>query len=145
MWFLHVFGDNVEDAFGHARFLVFYLMSGIVASITHILAVLGSADIEARASPTIGASGAVSGVLGAYLVLYPRSRILTLIPIGWVIIVPIAAIFYLGYWILLQFLNGMLFLGGVSTGIAYWAHIGGFIAGLIFGLIWRRMRLEYDF
>jgi hypothetical protein len=145
MWFLHVFGDNVEDAFGHARYLAFYLLSGIAASVIHILAVLNSADIKAQTSPTIGASGAISGVLGAYLVLYPKSRILTLIPIGWIIIVPISAIFYLGYWILLQFLNGMLFLRGFPTGIAYWAHIGGFIAGLLFGLIWRKRRLEYGF
>jgi len=141
MLFLYIFGDNVEDAFGHGRYLVFYLLSGLAANIAFIWTQLFSSDREALLIPAIGASGAIAGVLGAYLVLYPRARILTLLLIGWIYIVPIPAIFFLGLWFVFQLLYGMLALGVEAVaGIAYWAHIGGFIAGIFFGLVWRERR-----
>jgi len=141
MLFLYVFGDNVEDAFSHHRYFVFYLLSGIVASIVYLLSVVYSADWRALYFPAIGASGAISGVLGAYLVMYPRARILTLVLIGWMYIVPVPAVFFLGLWFVYQILYGMLALGlEVVTGVAYWAHIGGFVAGVFFGWVWRGRR-----
>jgi len=141
MLFLYVFGDNVEDAFGHGRYAVFYLLSGIAASVVHLVSVAYSADLRALYAPAIGASGAIAGVLGAYLVMYPTSRILTLVFIGWIYILPIPAIFFLGLWFVYQLLYGMLALGlEAVTGIAYWAHIGGFVAGIFFGLVWRGRR-----
>lgn len=138
MLFLYIFGDNVEDTFGHARYLFFYLFSGIFASIAHILFVFSLAE---RSIPTIGASGAISGVMGAYFVLYPRSRVLTLVVLYWISIVAIPAVIFLGLWFVFQFLYGTLAVGG---GVAYWAHIGGFVAGLFFGAIWRGRRRKHD-
>jgi len=141
MLFLYVFGDNVEDAFGHERYLVFYFLSGIFADIAFLWTQLFSGDAEALLIPTIGASGAIAGVLGAYIILYPRARILTLVLIGWIYIAPIPAVFFLGFWFVYQLLYSMLTLGvEAATGIAYWAHIGGFVAGIFFGLIWRGRR-----
>jgi membrane associated rhomboid family serine protease len=141
MLFLYVFGDNIEDAFGHGRYLVFYLLSGLAASGTFLWAQLYAGSAEALLIPSIGASGAIAGVLGAYLILYPTARILTLVFIGFIFIVPIPAVFFLGFWFIYQFLYGVLTLGVEAvTGIAYWAHIGGFIAGILFGLIWRGRR-----
>jgi len=141
--FLYVFGDNVEDTLGHLGYLVFYLASGLVASATFIWAQLLVGDLMTAA---IGASGAIAGVLGAYMVLYPRARILTLVFIGWVFIVPIPAVLFLGFWFLYQLLYGMLTLGVEAvTGIAYWAHIGGFVAGLFFGALGRGRRRKRDF
>lgn len=138
MLFLYVFGDNVEDTFGHVRYLLFYFISGLAAGFVFIGAQLLSTDSTALLVPTIGASGAIAGVLGAYLILYPRARILTLIFIGFIFIVPVPAILFLGFWFAYQLLYGMLALGvEVATGIAYWAHIGGFVAGIFFGLVWR--------
>jgi membrane associated rhomboid family serine protease len=138
MLFLYVFGDNVEDTFGHGRYLIFYFISGITASAAFIGAQLLSNGESALLTVAIGASGAIAGVLGAYLLLFPSARILTLVFIGWVYILPIPAIFFLGFWFVYQFLYGMLTLGvEAATGIAYWAHIGGFIAGILFGLVWR--------
>ncbi|MGD8506560.1 MAG: rhomboid family intramembrane serine protease [Candidatus Bathyarchaeota archaeon] len=140
MLYLHIFGDNVEDRFGHARYLLFYFLSGFAASVLFILTNIGS-DI-----PAIGASGAISGVLGAYLVLYPKARVLTLVFLGWVFPVLIPAVFFLGFWFILQLFYGMVTLGlSAVTSIAYWAHIGGFIAGLVFGLAWRSRRPEREF
>ena len=140
MLYLHIFGDNVEDGFGHWRFFLFYFLSGFAASMFFILTNINSID------PAIGASGAISGVLGAYLVLYPKARVLTLVFLGWIFPVLIPAIFLLGFWFILQLLYGMLTLGlGAITSIAYWAHIGGFIAGLLFGLAWRSRRSKRDF
>lgn len=140
MLYLHIFGDNVEDGFGHWRFFLFYFLSGFAASMFFILTNINSSD------PAIGASGAISGVLGAYLVLYPKARVLTLVFLGWIFPVLIPAIFLLGFWFILQLLYGMLTLGlGAITSIAYWAHIGGFIAGLLFGLAWRSRRSKRDF
>jgi len=141
MLFLYIFGDNVEDAFGHGRYLAFYFFSGIAADIAFIWTQLFSSDVRALLIPTIGASGAIAGVLGAYLVLYPRARILTLVLTWWIYIVPIPALFFLGVWFVYQLLYGMLTLGiEAVTGIAYWAHIGGFVAGIFFGLVWRGRR-----
>ena len=141
MLFLYVFGDNVEDTFGHSRYLAFYFISGIAASATFIWAQLFSSDVGALWIPTIGASGAIAGVLGAYMMLYPKARILTLVLIGWSFIVPIPAVFFLGFWFVYQFLYGVLILGvEVATGIAYWAHIGGFVVGIFFGWVWRGRR-----
>jgi len=138
MLFLYIFGDNVEDTFGHARYLAFYFLAGIAASFAHILFVANSPD---SAIPTIGASGAISGVLGAYLVLFPRSRILTLVVLYWISVAAIPAVIFLGLWFAFQFLYGALAVGG---GIAYWAHIGGFVAGLFFGVVWRGRRRKRD-
>lgn len=123
MWFLYIFGDNVEEHFGSLRFLGFYLISGTVSGFFHFL--LNPVSMV----PTIGASGAIAGVMGAYFLLFPKSRILTLIPI---IIIPwfveIPAFIFLGFWFFIQFLNAAG--SGAGSGIAWWAHIGGFIAGL---------------
>ena len=125
MWFLHIFGDNVEDRFGHLGFLAFYLAAGVAASVAHLLANPDSTV------PTIGASGAIAGVMGAYLLLYPRAMVLTLIPIFFFVdIVVLPAALFLGVWFLLQFFQGVLAVGAAATGVAWWAHIGGFAAGL---------------
>lgn len=126
MWFLHIFGDNIEDRLGHLRYLVFYFLCGIAAGVVHLYT-----NWESRL-PTIGASGAISGIMGAYLILYPHSRILTLIPIFLFFqFVEIPAFIFLGYWLLIQ-----LFSAGITPknvgGVAWWAHIGGFLSGLIF-------------
>jgi membrane associated rhomboid family serine protease len=131
MWFLYIFGDNVEDRMGSLRYLAFYLVSGLVAALAQTL-VLPSTQL-----PTIGASGAIAGVLGAYLLMYPRGRVLTLVLIfilPWFVEIP--AIFYLGFWFLTQLFSGISILSLSSTanmgGIAWWAHIGGFVFGMIF-------------
>jgi membrane associated rhomboid family serine protease len=132
MLFLYVFGDNVEDAFGHIRYLLFYLICGLVADSVHILSISTSSGLNI---PTLGASGAISGVMGAYILLYPRARIETLIVTFVITIVSIPAVFFLGFWFLLQLLYSWL---DPSGNIAYWAHIGGFVAGLILSLTVRR-------
>lgn len=146
MLYLYIFSDNVEDVFGHGRYLFAYLLSGVVASGMYISTLLSLHDVNALSTPSIGASGAISGVLGAYLVLYPKARVLTLVFLGWIILVPIPAVFFLGFWFILQLFYGMLTLGlGAVTSIAYWAHIGGFIAGLVFGLAWRSRKSKREF
>ena len=125
MWSLYIFGDNVEDRLGPFRYLVFYLLCGITSGLSHFLFNLHS-NI-----PTIGASGAIAGVMGAYLILHPNSKILTLIPIifiPWFVEVP--AFFFLGLWFVLQFLNAAGSHGNIG-GIAWWAHIGGFVFGIV--------------
>jgi membrane associated rhomboid family serine protease len=136
MWTLVIFGDNVEDRMGSVRYVFFYLLSGLAAGVAHILATIlfsGPGSIEAQI-PTVGASGAIAGVLGAYFLLYPRAKVTTLIPIviiPWFVDIP--AIIFLGFWFLAQLAPGLLSLGafGFFGGIAWWAHIGGFIFGLI--------------
>jgi membrane associated rhomboid family serine protease len=126
MWFLYIFGDNVEDRLGHLRYLAFYLLCGWASGLTHLIFNWHSQI------PTIGASGAIAGVMGAYLLLHPRSRVLTMIPI---IIIPyfveIPAAFFIGIWFFFQFLSAALS-DAQATGIAWWAHIGGFISGIVF-------------
>jgi membrane associated rhomboid family serine protease len=130
MLFLWIFGDNVEDFFGHFTYLFFYLVCGIGAGLLHIFFNLGST------LPALGASGAISGVMGAYMLLYPRERILTLV---FIFLVPIPAVFILGYWFLLQFLGGITALGGsASGGVAVWAHVGGFLLGMLLTALARR-------
>ena len=129
LWYLWIFGDNVEDRMGPIRFLLFYLSCGILASATHIVFNLNSPV------PTIGASGAVAGVLGAYLVSYPFARVLTLLPffIIWPV-VELPAILVLGFWFVVQIFNGTAAVGSTSdmmAGVAWWAHIGGFISGIL--------------
>jgi membrane associated rhomboid family serine protease len=126
MWFLYIFGDNIEDRLGHFRYLFFYLLCGVTAGLVHLYTNWDSKI------PTIGASGAISGVMGAYLLLYPRSKILTLIPIFLFIqFIEIPTFIFLGYWLLIQLFSASLTPRNVG-GIAFWAHIGGFIAGLLF-------------
>ena len=130
MWYLWIFGDNVEDRLGHGRFLFFYLLCGIVAAVGQIVV-----DPESTL-PTIGASGAIAGVMGAYFVLYPRSRVLTLIPliIFWEVI-ELPAIFLLGFWFLMQLFSAGAIAVTASThgggGVAFMAHVAGFVAGVI--------------
>jgi len=126
MWFLYIFGDNIEDRLGHFRYLVFYIFCGVVAGLVQLFTNWNSKI------PTIGASGAISGVMGAYLLLYPNARILTLIPIFFFFqFVELPAFVFLGFWLLLQLFSAGLTPRNVG-GIAFWAHIGGFITGLIF-------------
>lgn len=134
MLFLFIFGDNVEDNFGHGRYFIFYFLCGIAASATHILSITTAQEMFI---PTVGASGAISGVLGAYILLYPRARILTLTFYFWISIVRVPAILFLGVWFIFQLLTGFL---EPSSGVAYWAHIGGFIAGIVLALILRRKK-----
>jgi membrane associated rhomboid family serine protease len=125
MWFLHIFGDNVEDRFGHWGYLVFYLVCGVAASITHLVTGPGSTV------PTIGASGAIAGVMGAYLVSYPHARVLAVIPIFFFLeMLVLPAPIFLGIWFVIQFFQGVATITDVqTTGVAWWAHIGGFVAG----------------
>jgi membrane associated rhomboid family serine protease len=127
MLYLWIFGDNIEDAMGHGRFLLFYLLGGVLASAAHIISNPGSQ------LPTVGASGAIGAVLGAYLVLYPRRRVLTLIFLGFFInMVRIPAVLLLGFWFVLQLFSGVMSLGGPEMGgVAFWAHIGGFVGGML--------------
>ena len=130
MWYLWVFGDNIEDRLGKLRFLVLYLVSGVIATAAHVLSAPQSAV------PTIGASGAIAGVLGAYLVSYPYARVRTLVPLFvFFAFVDLPALLVLGFWFVVQLLNGMASLGaeyaGARGGVAWWAHIGGFVAGIV--------------
>ena len=135
MWYLWIFGDNIEDDFGHGRFLIFYLLCGLTAAVGQI--VMEPASLL----PTIGASGAIAGVMGAYFVLYPESRILTAIFIViFFDLVEIPAIFFLGIWFLMQLLSGVGSLGvnnAAAGGTAFFAHIGGFLTGLLIGALLR--------
>lgn len=125
MWFLWIFGNNIEDSMGHARFAVFYLLSGVAAALLQVFL------SPASAIPMVGASGAISGVMGAYLILYPRVRVYTLVPIGFLLTtIALPAWTMLLYWIALQALGGFTGLFAEQQGgVAFWAHIGGFVAG----------------
>lgn len=129
MWTLYLFGDNVEDRMGSGRFVLFYLLCAIIAALTHIAANLGSPV------PAIGASGAVAGVMGAYLLWYPRARILVLVPIlVFPLFFELSSVIYLGIWFATQLFSGSIsFLYGQTgaSGIAFWAHVGGFVAGMV--------------
>ena len=133
LWFLWIFGDNVEDKMGHFKYLLFYLTSGIVAMVFHIV------TNSMSQVPAVGASGAIAGVMGAYMILFPMSRILTLVPIIiFFSFIELPAFFFLGLWFVYQFLLGTLTLGmqGVG-GIAFWAHIGGFIWGFFIAILFK--------
>jgi membrane associated rhomboid family serine protease len=125
MLYLWIFGDNIENAIGHRRYLFFYLLCGIIASLSHVLVtkLLG----QNLLIPSLGASGAISGVLGAYILLFPRRRV-TMFFIRF--ITHVSAFWAIGIWIVFQIVSGLGMLGGDSTGVAYAAHVGGFIAGL---------------
>jgi membrane associated rhomboid family serine protease len=129
MWALFIFGDNVEDRMGPGRYLAFYLFSGLAAAGLHI------ALSPASNIPVVGASGAISGVMAAYLVLYPRARVVTLIPlfiIPWFVQIP--ALLYIGFWFVSQLFSGVLSLTSsveAYGGVAWWAHVGGFVMGLL--------------
>jgi membrane associated rhomboid family serine protease len=137
MLFLWIFGDNVEDRLGHARFVVFYLLCGAAAVVAHVFM------NPASMIPTIGASGAIAGVMGAYFVLYPHSRVLALVPLFIVFeVIEVPAILFLGIWFLMQFFYGVGSIG-VQTGaevggVAFWAHIAGFLAGMAGVLVLRK-------
>jgi len=138
MLYLWVFGDNIEDACGHVSFLLFYLLSGVAGSLTMLL-------IEPMSTiPAIGASGAISGILGAYILLYPHARIRTIV-LAFIFIrfIRLPAYILIGFWFLLQFYYGV---AGVTTGVAYWAHIGGFVAGflLISLFAWKHRRRRHQ-
>jgi rhomboid family protein len=136
MWYLWIFGDNVEDRLGHGRFLMFYLLCGILAALGQ-LAVDPSSTV-----PMIGASGAIAGVMGAYFVLYPRSRVLTLVPliIIWDII-EMPAVFLLGFWFVLQlFSAGTIAVTASTRGVAFAAHVVGFLAGVLGVFVFRQRR-----
>lgn len=128
MWMLLIFGDNVEDRLGHWRYLFFYLLLGLISGFIHLL------SNPTSTMPTVGASGAIAGIMGGYFLLFPRARVLTLVPIIiFIQFIEIPAFIFLGLWFLMQFLMGTsgLLSGSLeSSGIAWWAHIGGFIAGL---------------
>jgi hypothetical protein len=128
MWFLWIFGDNIEDRLGKLRFLLFYLVCGLGAGLAHALFNLGSN------APTIGASGAVAGVLGGYFVLFPTARVLTLVPFFFLILAQLPAWLILLYWFVIQFFSGAMTLAagqGEAGGVAWWAHVGGFLLGAV--------------
>ena len=140
MWSLWIFGDNVEDRLGHGRFIVFYLLCGVLAALGQVIADPSSM------LPTIGASGAIAGVMGAYLVLYPHSRVLTLIPWIFIQIVEIPAIVLLGFWFLMQFLSaGAIAVTSSSHGaggVAFAAHVAGFVFGMAGVFLFRKRELD---
>ena len=124
MWFLWLFGNNVEDAMGRLRYVVFYLLTGIAAAMTQVLLNPDSAV------PMVGASGAISGVMGGYVVLYPHVRVYVMVPLGFILTsMAWPAWAMLGYWLLLQFVSGLSTHGETGGGVAFWAHFGGFVAG----------------
>ena len=138
MWYLWIFGDNVEDRVGHGRFIAFYLLCGVVAALGHV------AMDPASTLPTIGASGAIAGVMGGYFVLYPQSRVLTLIPlVFYVEIIELPAVLLLGFWFVMQLFNaGVIAVTANSSsgGIAFVAHVAGFVAGLAGVFVFRKRR-----
>ena len=126
MWYLWIFGDNVEDLMGSARFALFYVGGGAIAALVH------SALLPGSAIPTVGASGAIAAVLGAYAQAFPRARVITLVPIFFFFqVIAVPALVLLGVWFLLQFISGTLSIGGSSGGVAWWAHIAGFVYGFV--------------
>jgi membrane associated rhomboid family serine protease len=136
MWFLWIFGNNVEDSMGHARFVIFYLLCGLSA------AALQVATNPESAIPMVGASGAIGGVMGAYVLLYPRVHVHMLVVLGFYInTIAVPAVLMLGYWLLLQFIGGIGSIGAEGGGVAFWAHVGGFVAGAVLVFFFRNPRL----
>ncbi|WKZ41306.1 MAG: rhomboid family intramembrane serine protease [Anaerolineales bacterium] len=136
MWILIIFGDNIEDRMGSMRYLIFYLLSGTAAALMQAF-LYPTSNI-----PMVGASGAIAGVLGAYLVLYPRARIASIVPIVFIFtIIELPALIFLGFWFVSQLFQGWLALGGADmSGVAWWAHIGGFVFGLLMVRLFARRR-----
>ncbi|MCL2337877.1 MAG: rhomboid family intramembrane serine protease [Firmicutes bacterium] len=137
MLFLWVFGDNVEDRLGHGRYLLFYLLAGVAGGVAHIIANPGSAE------PVIGASGAVAGVLGAYIVAFPKARVLAFVLF---FLAEIPAAVFIALWFVLQLFNGVASIGGdAADPVAWWAHVGGFVMGLALIKLWAdRRETDYD-
>jgi membrane associated rhomboid family serine protease len=136
MWFLWIFGNNVEDSMGHTRFVIFYLLCGFAAAAAQ--AVTDPDSII----PMVGASGAIGGVMGAYVLLYPRVNVHMLIFLGfYVTTIAVPAVFMLGYWFVLQLVSGAASIGAEGGGVAFWAHVGGFVAGAVLVLVFRDPRL----
>jgi len=142
MLYLWIFGDNVEDRMGHGRFLVFYLLCGVAAAVAQTITAPDSTV------PMVGASGAIAGVMGAYFVLYPKSRIVALVPLFFFFqIIEVPAIFFLGIWFVMQFLSGVGSIaeatrGAPGGGVAFWAHVAGFVAGITGVMLFRRPERE---
>ena len=140
LWILYIFGDNVEDRMGHLQYLVFYLITGIAGGLLQVVTQPFSI------TPMIGASGAISGVLGAYILFFPRARVLTFIPIfilPWLVEIP--AVIFLGIWFLSQFVNVINEASAIiNSGVAYWAHLGGFGAGFILAQRYRKTSNDLD-
>ena len=136
MWYLWIFGNNVEDKLGHFKFIIFYLLAGLIASLTYV-----ATNVNSQV-PMIGASGAIAGVLGAYLIRFPGARVLTLIWFGFFVrIVAIPALYVLGFWFIIQLLNGLPSIGAnITGGVAWFAHIGGFVAGMGLFKVFSMMR-----
>lgn len=136
MWVLYIFGDNIEGELGHGRYLFFYLLCGLIAAAIQIITNPHSSV------PTIGASGAIGGVMGAYFLLYPKARILALIPIFFFFtLIEVPAYLFLGFWFLLQFFSGTFSLLSRAehySGIAWWAHVGGFVGGMVLLYVFKR-------
>jgi len=140
MWFLYIFGDNVEDYLGHFKYIIFYLLTGVLAMGTHMVMNLHST------APALGASGAIAGVLGAYFVLYPRARVLTWF---FVFVLWVPAWIILGYWFVLNFLSGTASVFAMQRqnmgGVAFWAHVGGFVSGALLVKVFGERRLRYPY
>jgi membrane associated rhomboid family serine protease len=135
MWFLWIFGNNVEDSMGHLRFVLFYLLCGVAAALLQIF------SNPASAVPMVGASGAIGGIMGAYVLLFPRVHVHLLIFLGFfVTTIAVPAFLMLGYWFILQLIGGFGAAGG-EGGVAFWAHVGGFVAGALLVLLFRNKRL----
>ncbi|HHV78997.1 MAG TPA: rhomboid family intramembrane serine protease [Firmicutes bacterium] len=142
MLFLWVFGDNVEDRLGHLKYLFFYLLVGVISGVVHVVFNISSPV------PTIGASGAVAGVLGAYFVMFPRARVLALVPLGFFLTVAeVPAVVFLVLWFLLQLFSGVASIGLPANvgGVAWWAHVGGFAAGMLLVKVLYKRRRNYYF
>lgn len=132
MLFLYIFGDNIEDSIGHVRFLLFYLLCGLAGALVHIMLGIHST------TPMVGASGAISGIMGAYILLYPRARVLTLVFFFFITIVEIPAYWFLAIWFVFQFMGGLNSMGSGPGGVAFWAHVGGFLAGMMLIRLWTK-------
>jgi membrane associated rhomboid family serine protease len=142
MWFLWIFGDNIEDHVGHFRYLLLYVLCGLAGGALHVLLSQGSAV------PSMGASGAIAGVMGAYFLLYPSARVLTLVPFFFVYLVWLPAWLMLGYWFVIQFLSGtanQMIAHQNSGGVAFWAHVGGFLTGIALIKIFRQRARRYTY
>lgn len=139
MLYLWIFGDNIEDNFGHVKFVIFYLICGLVAAFAQIMT-----DPQSKI-PTLGASGAIAGVLGAYLIMFPRNRVRALLPLGFIwTTIELPAVVVLGFWIVIQFFSQVASIAETAQtrggGVAYMAHIGGFVAGVVLCFLFRRQR-----
>ncbi|MCW5876954.1 MAG: rhomboid family intramembrane serine protease [Anaerolineales bacterium] len=141
VWILHIFGDNVEDRMGPIRYLIFYLLGGAAAALLETYISPGS-EI-----PVLGASGAIAGVLGAYILLFPGARVRTAIFLIFISVVDLPAIIFIGFWFISQLFSGLAAIGSTATsGVAWWAHIGGFVMGLVLcGLFARRSRAPVEY